>query len=205
VHVFERDWLVNLILFGNYARLRDHAIQDLAANQANIHGNTLQIACVYGNLTQRLLERMAPNAHLDVIDILPIQLENLRRKLPSDSRAHLQLADSTQLQAGDGHYDQVLMFFLLHEQPAAVRRASLREAVRVLKPGGRLVIVDYHRPATLHPLRPLLKGIFHWLEPYAQDLWQQTVEDTLPTDIAWRCVEKKLFFGGVYQRLIITR
>ena len=29
VQVFERQWLVNLILFGNYARLRDAALAEL--------------------------------------------------------------------------------------------------------------------------------------------------------------------------------
>jgi hypothetical protein len=29
VHVFEREWLVNAILFGNYGGLRDAALDDL--------------------------------------------------------------------------------------------------------------------------------------------------------------------------------
>ena len=31
VRIFERQWLVNLILWGNYARLRDAALAELAA------------------------------------------------------------------------------------------------------------------------------------------------------------------------------
>ena len=71
VHVFEREWLVNLILFGNYGRLRDAALDELGETVA---GRTLQLACVYGNLTPRLARRLAPDASLDVVDILPVQL-----------------------------------------------------------------------------------------------------------------------------------
>ena len=87
VHLFEREWLVNTILFGNYARLRDAA---LAALGRPLDGRTLQVACVYGNLTERLVAQLAPRAQLEVIDILPIQLQNLRDKLSLDSRVRIQ-------------------------------------------------------------------------------------------------------------------
>ena len=77
------QWLVNAILFGNYGRLRDAALDVLGET---IEGKTLQVACVYSNLTSRLRERMAPAALLDVVEILPVQLENLRSKLPADRR-----------------------------------------------------------------------------------------------------------------------
>src|SRR4051812_8673394 len=98
VQVFEREWLVNAILFGNYARLRDAALDELGET---IHGDTLQVACVYGNLTPRLHARLAPDATLDVVDILPIQLRNLSRKLPSDERVALLQGDSSSLACPD--------------------------------------------------------------------------------------------------------
>lgn len=202
VHVFEREWLVNLILFGNYGRLRDAALADLGST---VQGKTLQVACVYGNLTSRLRQRLAPDARLDVVDILPVQLKNLVAKLPADERVAVIQSDSSSLAAPDASYDQVLMFFLLHEQPDAVRRGTLAEALRVVKPGGKIVIVDYHRPAALHPLRLLMRGIFHRLEPYAMDLWNHEVVDFLPADRRPAAIEKLTYFGGLYQKLVLTR
>lgn len=202
VSVFERDWLVNAILFGNYRRLRDAALDDLGTP---ITGRTLQLACVYGNLTPRLRARLAADARLDVVDILPVQLANLRRKLPADARISLQHGDATSLGAADASYDRVLLFFLLHEMPEAVRRAALAEAMRVLKPGGRMVIVDYHRPARWHPLRPLMKQVFRRLEPYAFDLWEHEVEHFLPAGMVPAAAEKRTYFGGLYQKLVFTR
>jgi ubiquinone/menaquinone biosynthesis C-methylase UbiE len=200
VHVFEREWLVNLILFNNYGRLRDAALAELGVA---VHGRTLQVACVYGNLTRRLHGRLAPDATLDVLDILPVQLANLRKKLPADERVALLQGDSSAIACPDAAYDQVLLFFLLHEQPEPVRRATLAEALRVVRPGGKVVIVDYHRPVPLHPLRPLMHLVFRKLEPYAIDLWHSDLESFLPFQPA--SMEKHTYFGSLYQKLVLVR
>jgi ubiquinone/menaquinone biosynthesis C-methylase UbiE len=202
VQLFEREWLVNLILFGNYGRLRDAALADLGEP---VTGRTLQVACVYGNLTPRLLKRLAPDASLDIVDILPIQLKNLAAKLPADERVALVHSDSSSLAAPDASYDQALLFFLLHEQPEHVRRATLSEAMRVVKPGGRIVIVDYHLPSPWHPLRLLMTGVFRKLEPYAMDLWQHEIEEFLPAGVRPASIDKRIYYGGLYQKLVLTR
>src|SRR5215813_11490127 len=75
VKLFERQWLVNLILWGNYSRLRDAALAEFGAR---LPGRTLQVGCVYGDLTAGLCARVAAGGGaLDVIDVLPIQLQNL--------------------------------------------------------------------------------------------------------------------------------
>jgi ubiquinone/menaquinone biosynthesis C-methylase UbiE len=202
VYAFEREWLVNMILFGNYGRLRDAALAELGEP---LRGRTLQIACVYGDLTPRLRGRLAPDAGLDVVDVLPIQLQNLGGKLPPDPRVTLSHGDSSSLACADAVYDQVLLFFLLHEQPAHVRGATLAEALRVAKPGGKIVIVDYHRPVPLHPLRPLVRAVFRKLEPYAMDLWNDEIEAFMPHGIAVTSLAKHTYYGGLYQKLVLIR
>ena len=201
VKVFERQWLVNLILWGNFGRLRDAA---LAAMGARLGGRTLQVACVYGDLTPRLAARVAPGGALDVVDVLPVQLGNLANKLPDGAPVNLTLGDSTHLPAADASYDRVLVFFLLHEQPEDVRAATLAEALRVLKPGGKLVLVDYHRPNPLHPLRGFMRALLARLEPFALDLWNRELVDWMPRGAVVRG-GKKLFYGGLYQMIEVTR
>jgi len=96
VRIFERDWLINLILFGNYHRLGNSVLAELGAP---LRHRTLQIACVYGDLTLRLRAALAPDARLEVVDILPIQLQNLRSKLPADERVTLVRDDAASLAA----------------------------------------------------------------------------------------------------------
>ena len=206
VNIFEREWLVNLILFGNYNRLRDLALDTLSTDHSGkVAGKVLQVACVYGNLTPRLLERLAPDASLDVVDILPVQLKNIAKKLPADHRVRLIQGDSSSLAAPEASYDHTLLFFLLHEQPEAVRRATLAEALRVTRPGGKIVIVDYHRPVALHPLRLLMTGVFRRLEPFAMDLWDHEIEAFMPVEPKPASVTKTTYFGGLYQQLVMVR
>jgi ubiquinone/menaquinone biosynthesis C-methylase UbiE len=201
VSFFERQWLVNLILWGNFARLRDAALAEFGSE---VRGRTLQVACVYGNFTEHLAARVAPGGSLDIVDVLPIQLRNLRQKLPPSAPVTLHQHDSTALGFEDASYDQAILFFLLHEQPAAARKLTLREAMRVVKPGGKLVLVDYHLPVRLHPLRYLFRPVLRALEPFALDLWQHELTEWLPEGVEPAQIRKQTYFGGLYQKLVIT-
>jgi ubiquinone/menaquinone biosynthesis C-methylase UbiE len=201
VRLFERQWLVNLILFGNFVRLRDAALEALGER---LPGRTLQIACVYGDFSARLAQRIEPGETLDIVDVLPIQLRNLRRKLPKSAPVRTFHCDSSALQLDSASYEQVVLFFLLHEQPEDVRRSTLREAIRVLKPGGKLVIVDYHLPRPLHPLRYLFPPVLRLLEPFALDLWRRPIDAWLPQGFRPASMTHETFFGELYQKIVIT-
>ena len=202
VTVFERQWLVNLILWGNFAKLRDAALAELGQS---ITQRTLQVACVYGNFSEHLARRMTAGGSLDIVDVLPIQLRNARRKLPSSAPVTLHQHDSTALGFADATYDQAIIFFLLHEQPASVREKTLSEALRVVRPGGKLVVVDYHLPGPLHPLRYLFGPVLRALEPYALDLWNHGLDKWLPEGYEPEGIRKNTYFGGLYQMLVISR
>ena len=202
VRVFERQWLVNLILWGNFARLRDLALDELGSS---IQGDILQVACVYGNFTERLAQRLAPTARLDVVDVAQVQLENLKAKLNGAPRIALHHQDSTNLQFPDASHDSVVLFFLLHEQPESVRAQTIAQAFRVVKPGGKVVFVDYHRPGALNPFRYVMLPILSTLEPFALDLWRRDITDWLPDSVrAVAKIEKKTYFGGLYQKVVIA-
>ena len=139
-----------------------------------------------------------------MVDVYPAQLKNLRAKLPEDAPVRLLRMDSAALRIPDAHYDRVLLFFLLHEMPRDVREATLREALRVAKPGGKLVIIDFARPAAWHPLRWLWHPMLRLLEPFAHDLWTRPVADWLPPSHRDRVVSTTGYFGNFYQKLVIA-
>jgi ubiquinone/menaquinone biosynthesis C-methylase UbiE len=202
VRFWDRRWLVNLILWGNYQRLRDAALDALGPR---LEGRTLQISCVYGDITPRLRARLTPAGSLDVLDVVRAQLENVGRKLRGDPRVGLIHADSTALDFASASYDRALLFFLLHEQPAEVRRRTIAEALRIVKPGGRLVILDYHRPHAWHPLYWPMVAELKALEPFALDLWRHELAHWLAEGAPVARMTKQTFFGGLYQLVTLTR
>ena len=203
VRVFERDWLINAILWGNYDRLRRHALDALGPDYS---GRTLQVACVYGDFTHQLIDRIARgDGALDVVDALPVQIENLKRKLGPQRRTRPQLMDSASLEFADETFDRVTMFMLLHEMPSTWRRRTLAEAARTLKRGGRLVLMDYARPNALHPLRYLFQPVLWALEPFALDLWREPLE-TFYAGLPLKAeVPRRTFFGGLYQLVVLEK
>ena len=201
VSFFERQWLVNLILWGNYRALRDAVFNELPSTGAN---RVLQVACVYGDFTLKLARHLGPTARLDVVDVAPVQLENLRRKLGARTNVMLHNQDSANLFFPDQSYDFVVVFFLLHEQPESARSRTVTEALRVLRPGGKVTFVDYHRPATLHPLRYVMRPILSALEPYALDMWSTEIARWFPSDRTPTTVQKSVYFGGLYQKVVVT-
>ena len=200
VHVFERQWLVNLILWGNYKRLCNAVLHDYGYQ---LPGRTLQIACAYGDLTPRLAACVAPGGSLEIADILPIQLENLAGKLGPQAPIKLHCMDSAALGFADASFDRALLFFLLHEQPQAVRERTLAEALRVVRPGGTLTIVDYAPPSRFNPLRYFWKPVLDRLEPFARDLFREEVVAWLPKEGGFVTLGKQRFFGGMYQMLTL--
>lgn len=201
VQLFERQWMVNLILWGNYRTLSDAVLDSLGDR---LDGRTLQIACAYGDLTPRLASRIGADGVLDVVDILPIQLSNLAAKLPADSPVRMHHMNSAMLRFADASVDRALMFFLLHEQPHEVRLHTLAEALRVVRPGGTLTIVDFARPSRLNPQRYVWLPLLELVEPFARALWEEQVCDWLPPDVPVAAIERRSFFGGAYQMLTIT-
>ena len=202
VKFFERQWLVNLILWGNYKRLRDAPLMELGKS---LPGATLQVACVYGDLTNCLIRQaMTGGGSIDIVDVLPIQLENLRNKLPVGAPAKMLAMDSMDLKLPDASYDRALVFFLLHEQPREWRAQTLSEVLRVVKPGGKVIVVDYARPRWWHPLRYLFPVLLAKLEPFALDLWREEISSWMPRSCGAN-VHKRLFFGGLYQLVVSWR
>jgi ubiquinone/menaquinone biosynthesis C-methylase UbiE len=201
VRIFEREWLVNLILWGNMSRLTDAAIEELHPSPRD---SVLQMACVYGDFSNLLAAHLARrSAALHLLDIATIQLQNARRKLATQNNIHYHHQDASELSFAPASFASTVLFFLLHEQPETVRRRTLSEAVRVTSPGGKIIIVDYHGPSFLNPWRYLMRPILHWLEPYALDLWHHPLNEFLPPSVAPAQVKTTLYFGGLYQKTVI--
>lgn len=212
IRTLDRQFLVDIVLWGNFSKLRDAAVGELqTAPNGLIQGKTLQLSCVYANLTETLVDSLAPDATLGVVDVVPAQLENLECKLHrsnnnSSSQVALSCCNATDLHDFENEsFDQVLLFFLLHETPNDVRKQALVEASRVLKPnGGKLVIVDYHRPSSLI-WQGIMSTMYRIYEPFAHDLWDGDLSVWFPLSMQQKKFHKETYFGGLYQKVVVTK
>ena len=198
---FEREWVVNLILWGNMKKLTNAVLDDLDLQTSS---NVLQVACVYGDFSNRLATHLGQSqSKLSVVDVAPIQISNVKKKLAAHDNVSVHHQDSTDMSFPNGSYDETVVFFLLHEQPEHARRKTVAEAIRVTRPGGRVVFVDYHGPKRSNPMRYVMKPILSMLEPFAMDLWREELPAYLPEQIEPKQVSSDFYFGGLYQKVVI--
>jgi ubiquinone/menaquinone biosynthesis C-methylase UbiE len=139
-----KDWL--LPLYDPFTRLIgvESAHQKLA-EQAELESaeRVLEIGCGTGNLAL-LVKRSRPTVEVVGLDPDPKALARAGGKA---RRAGLTLkldrGFADELPYPDGSFDRVLSSLMFHHLDAGLRVASLREAVRVLRPGGSLHLMDF--------------------------------------------------------------
>jgi len=202
LHFFEREWVVNLILWGNMRRLTRTVLDEMSVQPSS---RVLQVACVYGEFSSLLARHLDANgSRLELVDVAPIQLKNAREKLAGQENVTFHHQDSSDLTFPARQFDQTVVFFLLHEQPGEVRRKTIAEAIRVTRPGRKVIFVDYHGPRRRNPFRYVMKPILTWLEPFAMDLWREPLPAFMPASVRPEQLTYQTYFGGLYQKVVLT-
>lgn len=197
VSLLDRELVVKVILWGQHRHLRLSAFAEILPGQT-----VLQPAHVYGEFSPALAQHLGPEGRLEVIDVAPIQVANCQHKLEPFSQATVRRADAAR--PGNGIYDAVCCYFLLHELPGKYKRAVVDALLERVDVGGKVIFVDYHKPHWAHPLKLLTSLVFDTLEPYAKGLWRNEINDlSVHADqFIWR---KETYFGGLFQKVVAER
>nr|AKA62191.1 putative rhodoquinone biosynthesis methyltransferase-like protein RQUA [Copromyxa protea] len=189
----------NAILWGNMDKLVQSSVAEFKEGD-----RVLQAANAYGHLGPTLAAKLGSKGFLDLIDIAEIQVQHATEKLSQFPQVRVRQADAAH--PGDEIYDAALCFFLLHEVPDDYKVSIVNALMDRVKPGGKVVFIDYHLPVIYHPLRPLMMMVFKFLEPYAVGLIRKEILDFVSENnkpiFKW---EKETFFGGLYQKVIATK
>lgn len=110
----------------------------------------LDAGCGTGIVTRMAAEAVGPSGRAIGIDPGPGMLAQAKRRaVDAGSRAQFRLAAAEDLPFEDESFDAAVMSLVLHHLPSDVKDVALREILRVLKAGGRLLLVDLDRPR--HP------------------------------------------------------
>lgn len=194
VRLLDHEIIVNAILWGQHDRLQTAVHREITPGQS-----VLLPASVYGDFSPNLARHIGPRGSLEVIDIAPIQVANCRRKLTDLPQAEVRLGDASIRQQHS--YDVVCCYFLMHELPDSYKIKVATTLLNSVRPGGKVIFVDYHEPHWAHPLKPITSFVFATLEPFAKSLWLHEIRD-FPTNSDAFTWCKKTLFGGLYQIVV---
>ncbi len=197
VKLLDRDFVVSVILWGQHLRLQRAAFSEINPGQ-----RVLQPASVYGSFCPNLARYIGPQGKLEILDIAPVQVSGCRAKLEGLPQASIRQADARN--PGGGLYDVVCCYFLMHELPEDYKHEVMDAMLASLAPGGKLVLIDYHKPHWANPIKLISSLVFRLLEPFAMSLWKHEIREfaAKQDDFLW---SKQTYFGGLYQKVTAQR
>lgn len=144
------DWLVWLATFGRERAFREKLVRlaRLAPGES-----ALDVGCGTGTLVIAATRVVGPKGKVYGIDASPEMIAKAEGKARrAGAEVAFQNALAQELPFPDGQFDAVLSTVMLHHLPRKVREQAAAEMRRVLKPGGRVLVVDFGGNKEKHSL-----------------------------------------------------
>lgn len=125
--------------------------------------DVLEVAVGPGLALTELAKRVGPQTTIHGVDLSPGMVDMTRQRVSKAgfSRLDLRQADARRLPFKDGQFDVVYNAYMLDLIPEADMAGILAEFKRVLKPGGRMVLLNMSKPS-LH-IKDSRERLYQWL------------------------------------------
>ena len=198
--------IISAILLFQYHHLVSKIVAELG--QMNLQRKKVLItSCAFGNVIPRVVKAAFESGAERVLiaDIIQNELLHARGKLREYAGKVEYVEDNaTSMKLNDSAIAANVIFFLLHELPHELKGQALDEAGRMLAPGGKLFLAEFHRPQ-LWVLRDLSWTYFKVFEPLGLALWD--THDPLvylEKSGGWKC-ERTTYFFGNFQTIVATK
>jgi len=139
------DIMNDLMSAGLHRLWKRHTIDEAAARPGH---TILDLAGGTGDLALKFARQVGPQGHVVLADINATMLEQGRRRLVDAGVAgNLTIAqvNAEDLPFDDSSFDRITMAFGLRN--VTDKDAALRSMLRVLKPGGKALILEFSQPA----------------------------------------------------------
>jgi ubiquinone/menaquinone biosynthesis C-methylase UbiE len=138
------DLLAWLLTLGRERAFRERLLELAGIQRDQV---VLDIGCGTGTLAIAATAHVGPRGNVVGIDASPQMVTRATRKAArAGVPAIFQLAVAEQLPFPDARFDVVLSTLMFHHLPRKTREQCAIEIRRVLKPGGRVFVVDFGKP-----------------------------------------------------------
>jgi len=146
--------LVTVLTFGRARAFREGAL-DLA--RVSPGDQVLDVGCGTGELAMLAMRRVGAQGAVHGIDAGEEMVARARQKAVRESLGvTFDVATAQALPFPDGGFDVVLCTMMIHHLPRSGRKQAIGEMLRVLRPEGRLLIMDLaHEKGFLASLNPI--------------------------------------------------
>ena len=128
---------------------RESTLREMTVNLALVKpgDSVLEVGCGTGTLTLAAKRQAGPTGKVFGIDIIPGMIELSQRKAAqANEEVTFQLGSIDDIPFPDNQFDVVMCSFMIFHMSEAVRRKGLEEIYRVLKPQGKLLVLDLALP-----------------------------------------------------------
>jgi ubiquinone/menaquinone biosynthesis C-methylase UbiE len=129
---------------------REDALRTMTVNLAQVKSGdcVLEVGCATGTLTIAAKRQAGPSGKVFGIDIIPGMIERSQQKAAqANLDVTFQLGSIGNIPFPENYFDVVMCSFMMFHMSEEVRRKGIEEIYRVLKPKGRLLVLDLNLPA----------------------------------------------------------
>jgi demethylmenaquinone methyltransferase/2-methoxy-6-polyprenyl-1,4-benzoquinol methylase len=185
--------------FGGEQKVRQELIEDVEFKPGE---RILDLCCGTGNATFVMAERAHPNADITGLDLSAGQIRVARKNNRFGNIRFIE-GDATSTGFEAGSFDKVLIPHAVHEMYHDLRMRVLREAHRILRKQGQLIVLELDNPDSL--FTRLKAGFiwFYWLPfnfetPTRREMFKIGLANEI-AEAGFKSVEKLSKCQGVFQ------
>lgn len=134
--------------------------------------------CIGTGTNSIIIAENRPNTEIVGIDLSKEMLALAKEKIEKRGIINIKtlIMDATNMNFDDNYFDVVLISLVLHEVDDTIRYKIMKEAKRVLKNKGKIIIIEWDKPNKL--IQKLLFSIIELLEPKGfKEFLQSNIEE----------------------------
>ena len=174
--------------------------------EIKLNNQVIQFGITFGNQIEETALTIGVNSQYDIIDICGSEINRVNQKYKRSFPKMLLHHQDARTVKSEYLYDVAICFMVLSQIPPASKRSMINNALKMVKPGGKVIFIDWHKPLYYHPLRYVVRMYNRLNHPFAERLWDRDINSYADTELrsmfSWR---KTTYFGRMFQKCVAIR